>query len=51
MIFYVTRPDEEQLAGIQGLIQNIKKKDVQLGMAAAPELMGSFVLEDRRCGI
>lgn len=44
--FYVTRPDEEQLAGIREfLCREYKKKDVQLEMAAAPELMGGFVLK------
>ena len=45
-LFYVTRPDEEQLAGIREfLCREYKKKDVQLEMAAAPELMGGFVLK------
>lgn len=45
-LFYVTRPDEEQLAGIlEFLCREYKKKDVQLEMAAAPELMGGFVLK------
>ena len=44
-LLYVTEPDEAQIAGIKAfLCREYGKKEVQLSMAAHPELLGGFVL-------
>ena len=41
----MTEPDEAQIAGIKAfLCREYGKKEVQLTMAAHPELLGGFVL-------